>query len=484
MVNQGSSDKSPGQIMWGGRFATEPSQIMQRINASIDVDQRLWREDIEGSRAHAEMLERQGILSPIDCAQILQGLDAIAGEIERGEFVFSIALEDIHLNIEHALTERIGEAGKKLHTARSRNDQVATDFKLWVRRACLRVEEKIESLQRVLIEQAQAHHDWVMPGFTHLQIAQPITLGHHLLAYVEMLARDAQRLRACWSHADECPLGAAALAGTSYRIDRQMTAQALGFDIPMQNSLDAVASRDFALEALAVLAIAGAHLSRLAEEIILWSTASFGFARLDDAWSTGSSIMPQKRNPDAAELIRAKAARLSAYSHALLGIVKALPLAYAKDLQEDKRITFEAFDDICLMFDAMHGMMATIRFDRNRMFEAARKGFATATDLADWLVQHLQMPFRDAHHVVGRIVARAEALGIEDLSELPLAEFQTVESRIDKAIVARLNVAQSVKSRTSPGGTAPELVLAQALRWRAELCMDENPDDTQPHEAP
>jgi argininosuccinate lyase len=459
--------------MWGGRFAAKPDALMNKINASIGVDQRLWREDIEGSRAHAAMLAAQGILSTEDLAAILRGLDEIAAEIEAGAFEFKEDLEDIHLNIEARLTERIGEAGKRLHTARSRNDQVATDFKLWTRRAADHLWKLTLDLQRALVVQADAHADWAMPGFTHLQTAQPVTVGHHLLAYVEMLGRDAMRLLEASAMAEaDCPLGAAALAGTGFPIDRAHTAAALGFEQPSANSLDAVASRDFALQLLSALAISSAHLSRLAEEIVLWTSPQFGFARLADHWSTGSSIMPQKRNPDAAELIRAKAARIAANLSALLGIVKALPLAYAKDLQDDKALTFEAFDAHELSLAAMIGMIETMTFDRARLQEAAGRGYSTATDLADWLVRALGMPFREAHHVTGAAVKRAEALGIADLAAMPLSEYQAIEPGITAEAVAGLTVARAVEARASYGGTAPARVKEQAARWKALLGME------------
>jgi argininosuccinate lyase len=453
--------------MWGGRFAAQPADAMQAINASIDVDKRLWREDIEGSKAHAAMLAAQGIITAEDNAAIQAGLDQIAAEIVAGVFQFSAELEDIHLNIEARLTERIGEAGKRLHTGRSRNDQVATDFKLWTMRAAREAADGLRVLQRALLRQAEAHADWIMPGFTHLQTAQPITLGHHLLAYVTMLERDRVRLiggalEAAW----ECPLGAAALAGTGYKIDREATAQALGFHAPASNSLDAVGSRDFALAALGNLAISITHLSRLAEEIVLWTSPQFGFARLSDAWSTGSSIMPQKRNPDAAELIRAKAARIGADFAALNAIVQKLPLAYAKDLQEDKALTFSAFDNFALSVTAMIGMIETMQFNREAMREAAAKGYSTATDLADWLVRELKVPFREAHEVTGKIVRRAEDAGVAELAHLPLSEFQAVDPRISEAARALLTVEKSVESRDSYGGTAPQRVREQIERWK------------------
>jgi argininosuccinate lyase len=469
---------SEGQQMWGGRFASKPSDVMQKINASIDVDRRLWREDIEGSKAHAAMLAAQGVITRDDARKIQDGLDEIAAEIAAGAFPFSVELEDIHLNIEARLTERIGEAGKRLHTGRSRNDQVATDFKLWVRRACDEATDEVRALQAALLAQAQRHADWVMPGFTHLQTAQPITLGHHLLAYVEMLERDFMRLAGASGAAGEgCPLGAAALAGTGFPIDRSMTARTLGFDEPAGNSLDAVSARDFALQALAALSIAGTHLSRLAEEIVLWTSPQFGFARLSDDWSTGSSIMPQKRNPDAAELVRAKAARLTANFAALSGIVQKLPLAYAKDLQDDKALTFEAFDAFSLCAAAMTGMIRTVTFHREALRSAATLGYSTATDLADWLVRELKTPFREAHHITGAVVKRAETLGVAQLCDLPLAEFQAVDARITEAARALLSVEQSVASRDSYGGTAPSRVREQIARWTALLAETEEPTE-------
>ncbi len=453
--------------MWGGRFAAQPADAMQAINASIDVDKRLWREDIEGSKAHADMLAARGIITPEDNQAIQAGLDQIAAEIASGVFPFSAALEDIHLNIEARLTERIGEPGKRLHTARSRNDQVATDFKLWVMRASRETGDGLRILQKSLLRQAEAHVDWVMPGFTHLQTAQPITLGHHLLAYVAMMERDRVRLiGAALEAAWECPLGSAALAGTSYPIDRDSTANALGFHAPSANSLDAVGSRDFALAALANLSIAATHLSRLAEELVLWTSPQFGFATLSDGWSTGSSIMPQKRNPDAAELIRAKAARIGADFAALNSIVQKLPLAYAKDLQEDKALTFNAFDAFSLSLTAMTGMIETIRFNRAPMRDAAARGYSTATDLADWLVRELKTPFREAHEITGRIVRRAEQLGVAELAQMPLGELQAVDGRISEAARTLLAVEKSVESRDSYGGTAPQRVREQIERWR------------------
>jgi argininosuccinate lyase len=443
---------------------------MQAINASIDVDKRMWREDIAGSKAHAAMLAAQGIITGEDNEKIQAGLDQIAAEIEAGTFVFSQELEDIHLNIEARLTERIGEAGKRLHTARSRNDQVATDFKAWVRGALMDTSARVEGLQMALLDCAEKHVDWVMPGFTHLQTAQPITLGHHLLAYFEMFDRDDARiLSTAVVRSGDCPLGAAALAGTSFPIDRDATAKALGFHGAMANSLDAVSHRDFALQALADLSIAATHLSRLAEEIVLWTSPQFGFARLSDEWSTGSSIMPQKRNPDAAELIRAKAARITANFAALSSIVQKLPLAYAKDLQEDKSLTYEAFDAFELSVLAMTGMIQTMTFNRAAMRDGATRGYSTATDLADWLVRDLQVPFREAHEITGRIVKRAEDLGVAELHALPLKEAQSIEPRITEAALEALSVERSVESRASYGGTAPVRVREQVARWRKQL---------------
>jgi argininosuccinate lyase len=424
----------------------------------------MWREDIAGSKAHADMLGRQGILTQEDVFAIHGGLDDIAAEIEAGDFSFSVDLEDIHLNIEARLTQRIGDAGKRLHTGRSRNDQVATDFRLWVKRALDEADDALYGLMRILVNKADAHHDWIMPGFTHLQTAQPITLGHHLLAYVEMLNRDRSRLTMAIANLDENPLGAAALAGTPYPIDRAQTTQSLGFNRAMNNSLDAVASRDFAMEALNALSISAVHLSRLAEEIVLWTSAHFRFARLSDQWSTGSSIMPQKRNPDAAELIRAKAAKIASNANCLMMIVKALPLAYAKDLQDDKALTFESFDAFMLCVGSMAGMMESMTFNREPMRTAATFGYSTATDLADWLVTELKMPFREAHHVTGAIVKAAEEAGIDELCNLPLATFQMVEPRITTAAIEKLSVEASVAARTSFGGTAPMRVREQIAR--------------------
>jgi len=468
------SDKDPlkagaaANAMWGGRFAAGPAAVMQEINASIDVDRRLWREDIEGSRAHAAMLAQVGVISAEDFRAIEKGLGAIAADIEAGRFNFSAALEDIHLNIEARLKELIGEPASRLHTARSRNDQVATDFRLFVRRACDETAAAIRELQRALAARALEHAATVMPGYTHLQPAQPVTFGHHLLAYVEMLARDRTRFENARARMNECPLGAAALAGTSFPIDRRATAQALGFDRPTANSLDSVSARDFALEALAAASILASHLSRLAEEIVLWTSPHFGFVRLSDAFSTGSSIMPQKRNPDAAELCRAKVGRIAGSFVSLLTVMKGLPLAYSKDMQEDKAATFAAFDDLALALAAMTGMMRDLTADAARMRAAAAAGFSTATDLADWLVRVLKTPFRDAHHIAGRIVALAERKGVR-LDELSLGDMQGVEPRIEQSVFDVLSVEASVASRRSFGGTAPENVRAAAEAWRKEL---------------
>ncbi len=454
--------------MWGGRFAAGPAAVIEAINVSIDVDKRLWREDIAGSKAHAAMLAAAGIISKGDGEAIAKGLDAIAGEIERGEFPFSRALEDIHLNIEARLKDVIGEPASRLHTARSRNDQVATDFRLWARRACEEASSALGGLQRALLDKAETHADVVMPGYTHLQPAQPVTFGHHCLAYVEMLARDRGRFADARTRMNESPLGAAALAGTSFPIDREATAKALGFERPMANSIDAVSSRDFALEALAAASICATHLSRLAEEIVLWTSPHFGFARLSDAFSTGSSIMPQKRNADAAELCRAKVGRIAGSFASLLIVMKGLPLAYSKDMQEDKKATFDAFDDLALAVAAMTGMVGDMTIDAGRMRAAASAGYSTATDLADWLVRALKTPFRDAHHATGKIVALAERKGVR-LDELSLADMQSVEPRITKDVFFVLTVEASIASRTSYGGTAPENVRREIAKWRKHL---------------
>ncbi|MBA3068986.1 MAG: argininosuccinate lyase [Hyphomonas sp.] len=460
-----------GQTMWGGRFAATPSAIMNEINASLDIDRRMAEEDVAGSRAHADMLAEMGILTAADNEAIQGGLDRVSAELRDGTFPFRRELEDIHMNVEARLKELIGEPAGRLHTARSRNDQVVTDFRLWTRRALDDTSHLVTALQAVLVRRAGEHAATFMPGFTHLQTAQPVTLGHHLLAYVEMLERDRTRLLDCAVRLNECPLGAAALAGTGFPIDRDMTAEALGFARPMANSLDAVGSRDFALEALSALSIAATHLSRLAEEIVLWTSPQFAFAALPDEWSTGSSIMPQKRNPDAAELVRAKASLITGLFVALQGAVKALPLAYAKDLQDDKRLTFEAFDTYDLCARAMAGMVETIRFKPDAMRAAAGKGFSTATDLADWLVRELGLPFRDAHHVTGRIVAMAEGKGAE-LADLSLGEMQKVHSAISKDVFNVLTVEASASSRTSYGGTSPVRVQEQVAQWTQRLRLE------------
>jgi argininosuccinate lyase len=455
-------------VQWGGRFAAGPAAVMQEINASIGFDRRLWRQDINGSLAHAAMLAKCGIITAADEHAIRDGLEAIAAEILSGRFPFTEALEDIHMNIEARLTERIGEAGKRLHTARSRNDQVATDFRLWVRDAIDGIAAQLADVMRALAERAAAHAADPLPGFTHLQTAQPVTLGHHFLAYVEMLSRDLGRLADCRRRLNECPLGSAALAGTSFPIDRAATAEALGFDRPTANSLDAVSDRDFALEFLAAAAISAMHLSRLAEEIVIWCSAPYRFIRLSDAFTTGSSIMPQKRNPDAAELVRAKTGRVTGALVGLLTVMKGLPLAYAKDMQEDKQPVFDAADAWALSLAATAGMVRDLTPDTARMRAFAGSGYATATDLADWLVRVLRLPFRTAHHVTGRLVARAEARGVE-LAGLSLAEMQAEEPRISHEVFSVLTVDASVASRTSYGGTAPANVAAQAARWLAAL---------------
>ena len=455
-------------MQWGGRFAAGPSVIMQEINASIGFDRKMWQQDIKGSLAHAAMLAKLGILSVQDEADIRTGLAAIAADISAGRFAFDAALEDIHMNIEARLTERIGDAGKRLHTGRSRNDQVATDFRLWVRDAIDGLDAQIAEVMRALADRAADHAADPMPGFTHLQTAQPVTFGHHLLAYVEMLARDRGRLADCRKRLNECPLGSAALAGTSFPLDRDMTAAALGFDRPTANSLDAVSDRDFALEFLSAAAISAMHLSRFAEEIVIWCSAPYRFIRLSDAFTTGSSIMPQKRNPDAAELVRAKTGRVNGALIALLTVMKGLPLAYAKDMQEDKEPAFEAAEAWALSLAAIGGMVRDMAPDVARMAEFAGSGFATATDLADWLVRVLRLPFRTAHHVTGRLVAKAEARGV-DLAGLTLAEMQAEEPGITDAVFGVLTVQASVASRTSYGGTAPANVAKQAARWQGAL---------------
>jgi argininosuccinate lyase len=458
-------DQAGASSIWGGRFAGGPSAIMQRINASIDFDQRLYAQDIRGSKAHCAMLVRTGILSQADGDAIVAGLDRILQEIESGRFQFRTDLEDIHMNVESRLAELIGEPAGRLHTARSRNDQVATDFRLWVRDTLDGMDAAVQGLQAALIDQAEAHAGTVMPGFTHLQAAQPITFGHHLLAYVEMFGRDRSRLKDARVRMNECPLGAAALAGTSFPIDRHMTAAALGFDRPCANSLDAVSDRDFALEFLAVAAICATHLSRLAEELVIWTTAQFRFVSLSDGFTTGSSIMPQKRNPDAAELVRAKAGRVIGDLNALLIVMKGLPLAYSKDMQDDKEPVFEAADTLDLSLAAMAGMIRDLTVNAQRMRDSAGIGFTTATDLADWLVRVAGVPFRQAHHVAGRVVRLAEERGC-GLEALSLADLQGVDERITAQAFAVLGVDASTASRTSFGGTAPVNVAAAAVAAR------------------
>jgi argininosuccinate lyase len=454
--------------MWGGRFASSPDAIMEEINASIDVDRHLYRQDIAASKAHAAMLAQQGIITKDDARKIAHGLDTILSEIENGKFTFKAALEDIHMNVESRLAELVGPAAGRLHTARSRNDQVATDFRLWVREAIDAINAALVNYQRALAQQALTHAATVMPGFTHLQSAQPVTFGHHLLAYVEMAARDRGRFADARRRLNESPLGAGALAGTSFDLDRDMTAKVLGFERPMANSLDAVSDRDFVLETLAAAAICAVHLSRFAEEIVLWCSPLSGLLVLSDKFTTGSSMMPQKRNPDAAELVRAKAGRIIGALNGLLIVMKGLPLAYQKDMQEDKHGAIDAFGALALAISAMTGMVRDMMPDAARMKEAAGAGHATATDLADWLVRTLKMPFREAHHATGRIVAAAEEAGVA-LEGLPLAAMQKVEPRITKDVFQVLSVERSVASRTSYGGTAPKNVRAQAKRWLKRL---------------
>ena len=454
--------------MWGGRFAAGPDAIMEAINASIGFDQRLAAQDIAGSRAHAAMLAAQGIITDKDAEVIREGLLTVLSEIDSGSFQFSTALEDIHMNVEARLKEIVGEPAGRLHTARSRNDQVALDFRLWVRDQCDAADAALKALIEALIGQAELGADWVMPGFTHLQTAQPVTWGHHMMAYVEMFARDRSRFADARKRMNLSPLGAAALAGTSFPIDRHATAEALGFDGPMANSLDAVADRDFALEFLAASSICAMHMSRLAEELVIWSSAQFRFVKMSDKWSTGSSIMPQKRNPDAAELIRAKIGRIFGANVALMTVMKGLPLTYSKDMQEDKEQVFDAADNLMLAFAALTGMVSDMAGQPENLKVAAASGFSTATDLADWLVRELGLPFRDAHHVTGSLVALAEDKGI-DLPELTLADMQSVHAEITEAVFDVLGVENSVASRTSFGGTAPSEVRKQITAWKDRM---------------
>ena len=451
------------QEMWGGRFGGRPAELMRQINASIRFDKRLWREDIAASRAHAAMLRDAGIIAAADAQAILNGLDAIAEEYRQNGVPEDEALEDIHMTVEHRLAELIGPAAGRLHTARSRNDQVATDFRLWVRNACDEALEGIRGLQRVLVARAEEHAETIMPGFTHLQVAQPVTLGHHLMAYYEMLRRDCSRFADARERMNKCPLGSAALAGTGFPIDRDGTSAALGFDRPTANSLDSVSDRDFALDYLNAAAQCSLHLSRLAEELIIWASPQFGFVKLSDDYSTGSSIMPQKRNPDAAELVRGHSGRIVGCLTSLMVTMKGLPLAYSKDMQDDKEPVFEARDLLILPLHALAGMVETVTFVPERMREAAASGYSTATDLADWLVREADVPFREAHHITGRAVKLAEERGVQ-LSELPLDALQAIDTRISSQVFDVLSVDASVRSRTSYGGTAPERVREQIAK--------------------
>ena len=461
------SNKSSNQ-MWGGRFAAGPDAIMEAINASIGFDKRMAEQDIRGSRAHAAMLAAQGILTDNEAAAIREGLLTVLSEIQSGKFEFLTALEDIHMNVEARLKEIVGEPAGRLHTARSRNDQVATDFRLWVRDQFDAVEAGLLALINALLVQAEQGADWVMPGFTHLQTAQPVTWGHHMMAYVEMLGRDLSRVRDARTRMNECPLGSAALAGTSFDIDRHMTSADLGFDRPTANSLDAVSDRDFALEFLSVASICAMHLSRFAEELVIWSSAQFRFVTLSDRFSTGSSIMPQKKNPDAAELIRAKVGRIFGANVALMMVMKGLPLAYSKDMQEDKEQVFDAADNLMLALAAMEGMVKDMSANVDNLAAAAGSGFSTATDLADWLVRAVNMPFRTAHHVTGTLVAMAEAKGC-DLVDLSIEDMKSVHDEITDDVYSVLTIENSVRSRMSYGGTAPAQVLVQIQRWKDVL---------------
>jgi argininosuccinate lyase len=462
------SEKPPSQKTWGGRFSGSASDLMTRINASISFDKRFWREDIAASKAHAAMLRDQGILSEADAAAILEGLNQITKEFDREGVPEQFELEDIHMTVEHRLAELIGPAAGRLHTARSRNDQVATDFRLWVRGACDEAVRAVHGLQRALVERAEEHADTVMPGFTHLQVAQPVTLGHHLLAYFEMLQRDLSRFTDARARMNESPLGSAALAGTGFPIDRHEVADALGFDRPTANSLDSVSDRDFALDYLSAATQCSLHLSRLAEELIIWASPQFGFVKLSDAFSTGSSIMPQKRNPDAAELVRGHSGRILGCLTSLMVTMKGLPLAYSKDMQDDKEPVFEARDLLILSLEALEGMIETIEFVPQRMADAAAQGFSTATDLADWLVREAGVPFREAHHITGRAVKAAEDQGC-DLDQLALEVLKAIDARIDERVFDVLSVDASVRSRVSYGGTAPERVREQVAAAKERL---------------
>jgi argininosuccinate lyase len=462
------SDEKTSNQMWGGRFASGPAAVMEAINASIGFDRKLFSQDIRGSIAHSEMLADKGIISADDQKAIAHGLNTILREIEDGSFTFSTRLEDIHMNVEARLAELIGPAAGRLHTARSRNDQVAVDFRLWVKEEAQRTAQALKRLIGVFLDRAEEHSATVMPGFTHLQSAQPVTFGHHCMAYVEMFARDLSRVNDAIERMDESPLGAAALAGTGFPIDRHMTAKALGFREPTRNSIDSVSDRDFALEFLSIASICGIHLSRLAEEIVIWSTPQFGFVRLSDQFSTGSSIMPQKKNPDAAELIRAKTGRVNGHLIGLLTVMKGLPLAYSKDMQEDKEAVFDAAESLDLMLAAMAGMVADMTINTDAMKKAAGSGYSTATDLADWLVRVLGLPFREAHHVTGRAVAMAESRKVA-LEKLSLEDLQSINPGITGDVFSVLTVQKSVRSRTSYGGTAPAEVRRQIRGWRKRL---------------
>ena len=477
------ADKPPAQRdsqrTWGGRFETKPDELMTRINASIAFDKRLWREDIAASKAHAVMLREQGIISEADGAAILRGLDDIAAEYERDGVPERLELEDIHMTVEHRLGELIGPTAGRLHTARSRNDQVATDFRLWVRNACDEAVNAIRALQRVLVERADEHVETIMPGFTHLQVAQPVTLGHHLMAYYEMLRRDVSRFTDARVRMNESPLGSAALAGSGFPIDRERTADALGFDGATANSLDSVSDRDFAVDYLTADAQCSLHLSRLAEELIIWASAPFGFVKLSDQFSTGSSIMPQKRNPDAAELVRGHSGRIVGALTSLMVTMKGLPLAYSKDMQDDKEPVFEARDLLILSLEALAGMLESVEFVPERMRAAAARGFSTATDLADWLVREADIPFREAHHITGRAVKAAEDRGC-DLADLSVDVLQHIDGRIDERVYDVLSVDASVRSRTSYGGTAPERVREQIAAAKEQLTSSSFPRKREP----
>ena len=461
-------NKKNKNSMWGGRFSTSPADLMEQINASVDYDQRLAEQDIRGSIAHAAMLAENGIISHADAHEIAAGLEKVGAEIRAGTFEWRRELEDVHMNIESRLRELIGPAAGRLHTARSRNDQVATDFRLYIRDTIDQLDVMVAKLQLALARKAKDYADLIIPGFTHLQPAQPVTFGHHLLAYVEMLARDRGRFGDARKRLNECPLGAAALAGTSFPIDRVSIAQKLGFARPMANSLDSVSDRDFILEILSAATICATHMSRFAEEIVIWSTPQFAFIRLSDAWTTGSSIMPQKRNPDAAELVRAKVGRIAGAFHSLTLVMKGLPLAYSKDMQEDKEVTFDALDSFALALCAMAGMAEDMEPVPHAMTKAAGHGFSTATDLADWLVRELKLPFREAHHVTGSIVAMAEQRNC-DLQDLDLEAMQNVDPRITQGVFSVLSVQDSVNSRISYGGTAPQNVRKMACEWIERL---------------